>query len=117
MILALAMVFALATGTRLAFLYFAASGTFGNPDTAGYQGLANSLLSNWTYATEAPAGAPGGFPADLQRPPGYPFFLYLINPSSGVNQWWVAFVQSMLGGLFAALLAVVAARLVNARVE
>jgi len=111
--LALILVFAAAAGTRLAFLYFAASGTFSNPDTDGYQGLADSLLSNWTYATDKAAGAPGGFPADLQRPPGYPFFLYLINPSSGVNRAWVAFVQSMLGGVFAAFLAIMAARLIN----
>lgn len=92
-ILALILVFAASVGTRLAFLYFATSGTFSNPDTAGYQGLADSLLSGWTYATDSPAGAPGGFPADLQRSPGYPFFLYLVNPSSGVNRAWVAFVQ------------------------
>jgi 4-amino-4-deoxy-L-arabinose transferase-like glycosyltransferase len=52
----------------------------------------------------------------LQRPPGYPFFLYLINPSSGVNRAWVAFVQSMLGGVFAVFLAIMAARLVNVTV-
>lgn len=114
--LALILVFVSAAGTRLAFLYFAASGTFSNPDTVGYQGLADSLLSNWTYATDKAAGAPGGFPADLVRPPGYPFFLYLINPSSGVNRAWVAFVQSMLGGVFAVFLAIMAARLVNVAV-
>jgi hypothetical protein len=114
--LALILVFAVAAGTRLAFLYFAASGTFGNPDTVAYQGLADSLLSNWTYATDKAAGPPGGFPADLQRPPGYPFFLYLINPSSGVNRAWVAFIQSMLGGVFAAFLAIIATRLVNIQV-
>jgi len=108
--LALILVFIAAAGTRLAFLHFAASGTFSNPDTAGYQGLADSLLSNWTYATDKAAGAPGGFPADLQRPPGYPFFLYLISPWSGVNRGWVAFVQSMLGGVFAVFLAVMAPR-------
>jgi hypothetical protein len=112
----LILVFIAAAGTRLAFLHFAASGTLSNPDTAGYQGLADSLLSNWTYATDKAAGAPGGYPADLQRPPGYPFFLYLISPSSGVNRAWVAFVQSMLGGVFAVFLAVMATRLVNATV-
>jgi hypothetical protein len=112
-ILALILVFTASAGTRLSFLYFAGSGTFGNSDTAGYQGLADSLLSSWTYTTEQPSGAPGAFPADLQRPPGYPFFLYLINPSSGVNRAWVAIVQSMLGGLFAVFLAMVMARLIN----
>ncbi|HEY6403745.1 MAG TPA: hypothetical protein VI479_20140 [Blastocatellia bacterium] len=114
--LALILVFVAVAGARLAFLHFAASGTFGNSDTVGYQGLADSLLSNWTYATDKAAGAPGGFPADLQRPPGYPFFLYLISPSSGVNRAWVAFVQSMIGGLFAVFLAIMATRLVNATV-
>jgi hypothetical protein len=61
--LALILVFVAAAGTRLAFLHFAASGTFSNPDTAGYQGLADSLSSDWTYATDKAAGAPGGFPA------------------------------------------------------
>lgn len=114
--LALILVFLAAAGTRLAFLHFAASGTFSNPDTSGYQGLADSLLSDWTYASDKAAGAPGGFPADLQRPPGYPSFLYLISPSSGVNRAWVAFIQSMLGGVFAVFLAVMATRLVNATV-
>ena len=112
-ILALILVFTASAGTRLAFLYFAASGTYGNSDTAGYQGLADSLLSSWKYTTEQPSGAPGAFPADLQRPPGYPFFLYLINPSSGVNRAWVAAVQSMLGGFFAVFLTIVVARLIN----
>ncbi|HEX5083208.1 MAG TPA: glycosyltransferase family 39 protein [Blastocatellia bacterium] len=109
---ALILVFVAAAGTRLAFLHFAGAGNLTPP--GDYHGLSNSLLANWTYVDKS-IPAQFGFPTDLQRPPGYPFFLYLINPSSGVNPARVAFIQSILGGIFAVFLAMMATRLANAR--
>jgi 4-amino-4-deoxy-L-arabinose transferase-like glycosyltransferase len=111
--LALLVIFLVAVGTRLFYFQAARLGTLTNPDTPGYVGLAESLSVAFSYSTDSSAGAPGGFPADLVRPPGYPVFLSLINPSSKVDYVWTALVQSILGGLFSVILTLLIGRLID----
>lgn len=101
---AVLLVFLLALGIRLAFFHVIRHGSISTPDTPGYLALADSMRTHGVYSTETSSGAPGGFPADLQRPPGYPFFLYLLNPRSEVNLYWTALVQSILGAFVSCLL-------------
>src|SRR5574341_1374826 len=110
---ALFVIFLVAVGTRLFYFQVARPGTFANPDTPGYVALAESLNVAFSYSTDSSAGAPGGFPTDLVRPPGYPVFLSLINPSSKVDYVWTALVQSILGGLFSVVLALLVGRLTD----
>ena len=70
--------------------------------------LAQKLLSRQPYATTASAG-PGGFPADLQRPPGYPAFLATVDLLFGPGRAHMALVQSVLSGAFAMMFAVMVA--------
>lgn len=114
----LLVIFVLALGVRLAYLNVAASGRLGDDDSPAYEALAEALKTGryTSDAANAKPGTPGGFPADLQRPPGYPVLLVLQNPVSGVSRFQTALVQSALGALFAAFLALAVGRLINAPV-
>jgi hypothetical protein len=70
------LLFALAL--RLGYLAMVWAGPLGNADSAAYKALAVSLSHGGPYQAHEGAG-PGGFPTDLQRPPGYPAFLALVN--------------------------------------
>src|SRR5262245_14885715 len=110
---ALLVIFLLAVGIRLSFFQASRTGSFITPDSPGYLSLAESLRTKGSYTTETTSGAPGGFPADLDRPPGYAVFLLIINPFSKIDPIWSALVQSILGGVFAVALAVVICRFTN----
>ena len=105
-------IFVLALSLRLAYFNLVADGPLGNPDSPAYAALGDSLKGNKDYHTTR-AGGPGGFPGDLQRPPGYPVFLALTNPSSGVNRQWTAIVQSVLSALFVIILTIFIGQVVN----
>jgi hypothetical protein len=107
----LLLVFILAFGIRWIYLEGAVRGLLGSPDTFAYEGLAESIHER-TYQTDKQAG-PGGFPADLQRPPGYPFFLFLVNPRMPVDRVRTAELQSLIGACFAVGLALLVAGLLG----
>jgi hypothetical protein len=98
-------IFVLALVLRLGYFNLVTDGPLGTIDSPAYESLGDSLRRNQAYTTTQ-ASVLGGFPEDLQRPPGYPAFLALTNPSSGVARQWTAIVQSVLGALFAASLVI-----------
>src|ERR1700720_1645349 len=63
-------VFLVGLGVRVLYLNAARSGPLGNPDSPAYEDLAGALKDHGPYSTQY-SGGPGGFPADLQRTPGY----------------------------------------------
>ena len=94
----------------LRFGYFLAvrDGPLGNGDSLAYEELAQKLLSDQPYSTTANTG-PGGFPGDLQRPPGYPAFLAAVDLLLGPSRVHTALVQCVLSAAFAVVLAVLVA--------
>lgn len=108
-------IFVLALGVRLAYLNVAKAGPLGDDDSPAYQALGEAI-KNGSYTSDAAnanPGTPGGFPADLQRPPGYPVLLALQNPFGEITRFQTALVQSIVGALFAAFLALVVGRLIS----
>jgi hypothetical protein len=105
---AYAAIFTLALGLRLGYEAFVWNGTLGNADTPTYQDLAAKIVLGEPYYTNQRAG-PGGFPADLQRPPGYPAFLAAINfnasDANSISRLRTSIVQGIVGAAFAASLA------------
>jgi hypothetical protein len=103
------LLFLLALGLRLGYTALVWSGPLGNADSAAYEDLAAKIISSQAYQTNESAG-PGGFPADLQRPPGYPAYLVAVNyqRESGLanNRHRTALVQCVTGAAFALLLAI-----------
>ena len=97
-------VFLLAIGLRLGYFVATSAGPLGNADSPAYQDLADSLLHHRTYQTRQPGGPPI-FPADLERPPGYPIFLSLIGATTRSTRPNAAVFQCALGACLAALLA------------
>jgi hypothetical protein len=90
-------VFVLALSVRLAVLAAAVSLTC--PDSYAYLELGSAIRSGQPYLSNVLAG-PGGFPADLQRPPGYPLWVAITGNAA-------PFLQCVLGaalaiGLYAA---------------
>ena len=106
----LAIIFLAALGLR--FLYFSAAraGPLGNVDSGEYEALASRFIEHKPYVGGIGIG---GFPSDLQRPPGYPFFLALVRSNFGMGRTRVAVVQSALDSLFTSLLAVAGYFLIN----
>jgi Dolichyl-phosphate-mannose-protein mannosyltransferase len=98
-------IFLIAAAVRVAFL-LSLSGTQGltTPDTPAYEDLAFHIQRGERYQTSRPGG-PGGFPADLQRPPGYPFFLAMIERTGEVDRYRVAVVQIVMTAFLATGLA------------
>src|ERR1700692_3584460 len=99
----LAIIFLAALGLR--FLYFSAAraGPLGHVDSAEYEALASGFTEHKPYVG---AIGIGGFPSDLQRPPGYPFFLAFVRSNSGIGRTHVAVVQCVLDSLFTTVLVV-----------
>ena len=106
----LAIIFFAALGLR--FLYFSAAraGPLGNVDSAEYEALASSFTEHKPYGG---AIGIGGFPSDLQRPPGYPFFLAFVRSNFGIGRTHVAVVQCVLDSLFTTLLVIAGSFLIN----
>src|ERR1035437_4764087 len=76
------LLFLLALGLRLGYAALVWSGPLGNADSPAYEDLAVKIISSKTYQTNE-SGGPGGFPPDLQRPPGYPAYLAAVNYLGG----------------------------------
>jgi hypothetical protein len=99
---ALVCVFALALGLRLTYFHWVRDGPLAMTDTRGYVKLAEALRTRGEYVSDYTAA---GFPGDLIRPPGYPFFLLIANGFHEVNLVRTALIQSIMGGVWAAGLA------------
>ena len=93
---------------RLGYFWVVRNGPLGNGDSPAYEDLAQKLLSHQPYSTTANTG-PGGFPGDLQRPPGYPAFLAGVDVVLGPSRVHTALVQCVLSAAFAVVLAILAA--------
>ena len=107
------MVFALAL--HLGYLALGWTGPLGNADSAAYKALAVSLSHGGPYQAEESAG-PGGFPTDLQRPPGYPAFLVLVNSQEVISNRRTSFIQCVLGAVVVVLLALLLSPITNSSV-
>jgi len=94
----------LALALRLGNLAMVWTGPLGNADSAAYKALAISISHRGPYQAQEGAG-PGGFPTDLQRPPGYPAFLALVNAREVISNHRTSVVQCAAGAVFVALLA------------
>lgn len=109
-------VFVLALGLRLTYEAFVWNGPLGNADSAAYEDLAVKILRHQPYQTDQSAG-PGGFPSDLQRPPGYPVFLAAVNihaaTTNAMSKHRSSLAQCILGAAFATVLAWLAATLTS----
>lgn len=108
-----ALVAVLAWVPRLAFAWAACAGNLTTPDTPAYEDLARAVRTGVAYSSPL-AGGPGGFPADLQRPPGYPVFLALVS-GLGHDRSRVAWVQAALTGALAAAIVVFGTPVVGGR--
>lgn len=107
------LLFLLALSLRVGYLGLVWRGPLGNADSPAYAALATTISDRSPYQVYANAG-PGGFPADLQRPPGYPAFLSLVNPAGKISRHRTAVVQCVIGALFVVVVAVMAGQLTNA---
>lgn len=109
-------VFLLALGLRLGYEAFVWNGPLGNADSAAYEDLAVKIARLQPYQTEHSAG-PGGFPSDMQRTPGYPAFLAVIDfpygAETGMSKHRISVVQCILGAAFASWLAWLTTTLTN----
>src|SRR5260370_26276064 len=94
----------LALTLRLGYLAVVWTGPLGNADSEAYKALAVSLWHGGPYQAQESAG-PGGFPTDLQRPPGYPAFLALVNAPRGVSNRGTSIAPSVPGAGLGAFLA------------
>jgi len=107
-------IFLFALAARLGYEALVWHGPLGNPDTAAYEDLAARILNFQPYQTSQGAG-PGGFPSDLQRPPGYPAYLAAISAvahrHSILSRQVLSLTQCVLGALFASLLALLVTEL------
>jgi hypothetical protein len=107
------LIFALAL--RLGYLAMVWTGPLGNADSAAYKALAISISHRGPYQAQEGAG-PGGFPTDLQRPPGYPAFLALVNAPEVINNHRTSVVQCVVGAVFVALLAFLCRLIANSSI-
>jgi hypothetical protein len=109
-------VFLLALGLRLGYEIFVWNGPLGNADSAAYEDLAAKIIHQQPYQTDQSAG-PGGFPSDMQRPPGYPALLAVINfpfgAEAGISKHRISIAQCILAAAFASWLAWLATSLTH----
>lgn len=108
----LLIVFFVALGLRLGYFLLIRGGPLGNADWPAYEDLGHKLLNHQSYMTSQ-AGGPGVFPTDLERPPGYPFFLSLVDRLIGPSRQGTAAVQCVLNALLAVALAILVAFFTN----
>jgi hypothetical protein len=99
----LLLVFLVAFGVRLAYFAAVHRGPLGNDDSAEYEDLASRIIHHQTY--QRATAAPGGFPGDLQRPPGYPMFVALVAKLAGRGRAKVAIAQVVLNAGLALVVA------------
>ena len=98
-------IFLVALGLRLGYEALVGNAALENADSPAYEDLATKIALLQPYQTERSAG-PGGFPPDLQRPPGYPAFLAAINlPARTVSRHWTSIAQCFISAAFATVLA------------
>lgn len=114
-VLGMCLVFACAFIPRMAYLKAIPNDRLTATDSVAYEQLAQTIKNNTPYNSSA-VGGPGGFPADLNRPPGYPFFLTIINNGDTASRYKAALAQVILGSLFASILFLLIGRLFSYRV-
>ena len=100
----------LALLVRLAYFLIARDGSLTAPDSTDYLHLAQRLVSGGGYAS-----AGGIFPADLNRPPGYPVFVAIASGWHHISLDQVALIQVLLGAAFAGALTFVVGRWLGSR--
>src|SRR5260370_2645844 len=93
----------LALTLGIGYLAVVWTGPLGNADSEAYKALAVSLWHGGAYQAQESAG-PGGFPTDLQRPPGYPAFLALVNAPRVVSNRRTSIVQCVARALLLSFL-------------
>jgi 4-amino-4-deoxy-L-arabinose transferase-like glycosyltransferase len=104
---------ALAVVLRLAYFLIVRHGGLTEPDSTDYLALARQLASGGYHSV---AGlSQGGFPVDLNRPPGYPAFLVAANLGGHISPERSALVQVLLGAIFAGGLTYVVGRWLGLR--
>ena len=112
-------IFLLALAVRFGYEALTWGGVLSNPDTPAYEDLAGRILNTQTYQSSEGAG-PGGFPSDLQRPPGYPAYLAFVSiithSHSIVSRQSISLTQCFLGALFASVLALLVTELTDIQV-
>lgn len=96
-------IFLLALVIKLAYFSLITPTSLISPDSHSYQSLAEGILTGQPYGSISEP-VQGGFPADLQRPPGYPLFIYLVSTGKQVSSSQVAIFQIILSSLLAAAL-------------
>lgn len=103
-----AAIFVLALGLRVGYEVLVWNGPLGNADSAAYEDLAATIAHRQPYHTDQSAG-PGGFPPDMQRPPGYPAFLAAVNfhatAATTISRHRSSLAQCALGAAFSTLVA------------
>lgn len=83
---------------RLLYFLIVRHGSLVEPDSQEYLSLARHLGSSGHFV--APGLSSAGFPADLNRTPGYPAFLVAANLGGHIGLERSALVQSVLAALF-----------------
>lgn len=109
------LIFFLALTIRLAYLSLITPISLITPDSSAYKSLAEEIINGQPYGSTA-GTIQGGFPADLQRPPGYPFFIYLVSLQKRVDVFQLAVIQSFLSSLFAGVLCFSVSRLTTPQI-
>jgi 4-amino-4-deoxy-L-arabinose transferase-like glycosyltransferase len=105
-------VFLLALIIKLAYFSLITPASLISPDSHAYQSLAEGILTSQPYGSIS-GTVQGGFPADLQRPPGYSLFIYLASTAKQVSSSQVAIFQIILSSLLAAALCFCASQLIS----
>lgn len=108
-------VFLLAVSIKLVYISVISSSSLTSLDSAAYQSLAETLLNHHPYGSTSNT-VQGGFPADLQRPPGYPLFIYLISRGKQISIFQIAVIQVILSSLLAAALCFSISKLINPQI-
>jgi len=109
------LIFLLAFGFRLLYLYIVqANPFFDSPvvDAQTYHEQALALVKSWTEAPSPTVASPGEV---FWQPPLYPYFLAGLYWLLGVSFWKVRLVQAGLGSLTCVLASELASRRISAR--
>lgn len=95
----------LALLVRLGYFLIVRHGSLTAPDSIDYLHLAQRLVQGGGYVSSG-----GIFPADLNRPPGYPVFVAIASGWGHISLQQVALVQILLGAAFAGALTLAVGR-------